>query len=66
MEVTGPERVRTRAWLSRFDARRMGDSIVTPATLIALLAVWRRETPLEPGDDCPEIDDMPARSEDVF
>ncbi|SAK75412.1 twitching motility protein PilT [Caballeronia temeraria] len=50
---------------------REGDKLIiepvkTPANILELLAEWRQEPPLGPEDQFPEIDDMPARPEDIF
>ncbi|MCG1042171.1 antitoxin [Mycetohabitans sp. B8] len=50
---------------------REGDKLIiepvkTPMNIIELLAVWRQEPPLGPADQFPEIEDMPARPEDIF
>jgi len=50
---------------------REGDKLIiepvkTPTNILELLAEWRREPPLGPEDQFPEVDDMPARPEDIF
>ncbi|WP_250504052.1 antitoxin [Caballeronia sp. AZ7_KS35] len=50
---------------------REGDKLIiepvkTPTNILELLAEWRREPPLGPEDQLPEVDDMPARPEDIF
>ncbi|RUU00410.1 antitoxin [Mesorhizobium sp. USDA-HM6] len=49
---------------------REGDRLIIEPVrkigLTALLAQWARESPLEPEDDFPEIDDAPVKSEDIF
>lgn len=37
-----------------------------PTNIVELLAEWKKEPPLGPEDQFPEIDDTPTRPEDVF
>lgn len=37
-----------------------------PSNIVELLAEWKKEPPLGPEDQFPEIDDTPARPEDVL
>lgn len=51
--------------------RRDGDRLIIepvrkPTTVSELLAEWREESPLGPEDHFPEIEDRPARPEDIF
>jgi antitoxin VapB len=42
------------------------EPIAKPTNIIELLAAWRKETPLEPQDRFPDIDDRPAKPETIF
>ena len=51
--------------------RREGTALIIepvskPANIIELLAEWRKEEPLGPEDQFPDIEDMPTRPEDIF
>ncbi|MDD2676452.1 MAG: hypothetical protein PHP75_03160 [Methylacidiphilaceae bacterium] len=37
-----------------------------PTDLIELLAEWKKEEPLGPEDQFPEIEDMAAKPEEIF
>lgn len=50
---------------------REGDKLIIepvsrPTNIIELLAAWKKEAPLGPDDQFPEIEDMPAKPEDIF
>jgi antitoxin VapB len=50
---------------------REGDKLIIepvskPSNIIELLAEWQKEEPLGPEDQFPEIEDMPAKPEDIF
>ncbi|KGV75819.1 MULTISPECIES: AbrB/MazE/SpoVT family DNA-binding domain-containing protein [Burkholderia] len=50
---------------------REGDKLIIepvskPANIVELLAMWKREEPLGPEDQFPEIEDQPAKPEDIF
>ena len=40
--------------------------VAKPANIIELLAEWRNEPAPGPQDQFPDIEDMPAKPEDVF
>jgi antitoxin VapB len=42
------------------------EPVERPANLAELLAQWRQEPPLAPEDQFPDIEDMPAKPEDIF
>ena len=50
--------------------REGGKLIIEPmakrTNMIELLAAWKKEAPLGPEDQFPEIEDMPAKPEDIF
>jgi len=42
------------------------EPVSRPTNLVELLAQWRQEPPLSPEDQFPDIEDMPAKPEDIF
>ena len=42
------------------------EPVPRPTNLVELLAQWRQEPPLAPEDQFPNIEDMPAKPEDIF
>jgi len=55
-----------RVFIRREGEKLIIEPMVKPANIIELLAAWKNEAPLGPEDDFPEIDDMPAKPEDIF
>jgi antitoxin VapB len=55
-----------RVLIRREGAKLIIEPITKPTNLIELLAEWKKETPLGPEDQFPEIEDMPAKPEDIF
>ncbi len=55
-----------RVLIRREGGKLIIEPIAKPADVIELLAAWKQETPLGPQDQFPDIDDIPARPEDVF
>lgn len=50
---------------------REGDKLIIepvsrPANLIELIAEWKKQAPLGPDDQFPDVEDMPAQPEDFF
>ncbi|MCA0420593.1 MAG: antitoxin [Proteobacteria bacterium] len=50
---------------------REGDKLIIepvrrPTNIIELLAEWKKEPPLGPEDQFPDIEDAPAQPEDIF
>lgn len=50
---------------------REGDKLIIepvrgPTSITELLAEWRKEPPLGPEDQFPDIEDAPAQPEDIF
>lgn len=50
---------------------REGDKLIIgpitrPSNLVELIAEWRKEAPLGPEDQFPDIEDMPAKPESCF
>lgn len=55
-----------RVMIHREGNKLIIEPITKPANIIELLAEWRKEEPLGPEDQFPDIEDMPARSENIF
>lgn len=54
-----------RVLISRDGERLIIEPVRKPG-LVALLAQWAKEPPLDREDDFPEIDDSPVKPEDIF
>ena len=50
--------------IRRDGARLILEPLAGPTNLVELLAQWRKEAPLGPDDQLPEIDDTPPRPVD--
>jgi antitoxin VapB len=51
--------------------RRKGGKVIKepvtkPTDIVELLAEWKKEGPLGPKDQFPEIEDLPASPDDIF
>jgi antitoxin VapB len=51
--------------------RREGEKLIIepvtkPSTIIELLAAWKKDAPLGPEDQFPDIEDIPAQPETIF
>jgi antitoxin VapB len=55
-----------RVLIRREGRKLIIEPIEKPTNIIELLAAWKEEAPLGPADQFPEIEDMPARPEDIF
>jgi antitoxin VapB len=55
-----------RVLIRREGGRLIIEPMTKPTNIIELLAAWKNEPPLAPEDQFPDIDDMPAKPEDVF
>jgi antitoxin VapB len=55
-----------RVLIRREGGKLIIEPITKPTNLIELLAEWKKEAPLGPEDQFPEIEDMPAKPEDIF
>lgn len=53
-----------RVLIRRDGARLILEPLAGPTNLVELLAQWRKEAPLGPDDQLPEIDDTPPRPVD--
>ena len=42
------------------------EPVTRPTNIAELLAEWKKEPPLGPEDQFPDIEDMPAKPEDTF
>ncbi|NKJ07724.1 AbrB/MazE/SpoVT family DNA-binding domain-containing protein [Rhizobium sp. SG741] len=50
---------------------REGDKLIIepvtkPSNILELIADWRKDTPLGPEDQFPDIEDVPAKPENIF
>lgn len=55
-----------RVLIHREGGRLIIEPVNRPANLVELLAEWKKEEPLGPEDQFPEIEDRPAKPEDIF
>jgi antitoxin VapB len=55
-----------RVLIHREGEKLIIEPVSTPNDIVALLAEWRNEAPLGPEDQFPDIEDMPAKPEDIF
>jgi antitoxin VapB len=50
---------------------REGDKLIIepvtkPSNIVELIADWRKDTPLGPEDQFPDIEDVPAKPENIY
>jgi antitoxin VapB len=55
-----------RVLIRREGGKLIIEPMTKPTNMIELLAEWKKEAPLGPKDQFPEIEDMPAKPEDIF
>jgi len=55
-----------RVLIRREGGKLIIEPMTKPTNLIELLAEWKKEAPLGPEDQFPEIEDMQAKPEDIF
>jgi antitoxin VapB len=55
-----------RVLIRREGGKLIIEPMTKPTNMIELLAEWRKEAPLGSEDQFPEIEDMPAKPEDIF
>ncbi|KNY08722.1 nitrogen regulatory protein [Shinella sp. SUS2] len=55
-----------RVLIHREGAKLIIEPVGRPANLVELLAEWRKEAPMDADDQFPDIDDIPAKSENIF
>jgi antitoxin VapB len=55
-----------RVLISRDGPRLIIEPVSKPTDMAELLARWRSEAPLDPEDDFPDIEDIPAMPEDIL
>ena len=60
------ERPGDRVLIHREGGKLIIEPVAKPANIIELLAEWRNEPAPGPQDQFPDIEDMPAKPEDVF
>lgn len=55
-----------RVLIRKEGQRLIIEPVTGPTNIVELLNVWKENAPLGPGDDFPDIEDMPSKSEDIF
>lgn len=55
-----------RVLIHREGSKLIIEPVTRPANIIELLAQWKKEEPLGPEDQFPDIEDMPAKPEDIL
>ncbi|MDX3975212.1 antitoxin [Shinella sp.] len=55
-----------RVLIRREGMKLIIEPVTGPANIVELLAQWKKEAPLGPEDQFPDIEDMPAKPEDIF
>jgi antitoxin VapB len=55
-----------RVLIRREGGKLIIEPVTKPTTIIDLLAEWKKEAPLGPEDQFPEIEDIPAKPEEIF
>jgi antitoxin VapB len=55
-----------RVLIRREGGKLIIEPMTKPTNMIELLAEWKKEAPLGPEEQFPEIEDMPAKPEDIF
>ena len=55
-----------RVLIRREGMKLIIEPVTGPANSVELLAQWKKEAPLGPEDQFPDIEDMPAKPEDIF
>jgi antitoxin VapB len=55
-----------RVLIHREGSKLIIEPVGRPTNIIDLLAAWKRQDPLGPDDQFPEIEDRPAPPDDIF
>ncbi|MDR2871964.1 MAG: antitoxin [Xanthomonadaceae bacterium] len=55
-----------RVLIHREGKKLIIEPVSKPTNIIELLAEWKKEAPLGPDDQFPDIEDIPAKPEDIF
>ena len=55
-----------RALIHREGDKLIIEPVTKPSNIVELIAAWKMETPLGPEDGFPDIEDMPAKPENIF
>ncbi|WP_420959300.1 antitoxin [Brucella sp. IR073] len=55
-----------RVLIHREGTKLIIEPVSKPANIIELLAEWKKEAPLGPEDQFPDIEDMSVKPEDIF
>ncbi len=55
-----------RVLIRREGSKLIIEPVGRPSNIVELLAEWKKEAPLGPEDQFPNIEDMPAKPEEFF
>jgi antitoxin VapB len=55
-----------RVLIHREGGKLIIEPVTRPTNIVELLAEWKKEAPLGPEDQFPDIEDKPAQPEDIF
>jgi antitoxin VapB len=55
-----------RVLIHREGSKLIIEPVTRPTNIVELLAEWKKEAPLGPEDQFPDIEDKPAQPEDIF
>jgi antitoxin VapB len=55
-----------RVLIHREGSKLIIEPVTRPTNIVELLAEWRKEPPLRPEDQFPNLEDSPAQPEDIF
>jgi antitoxin VapB len=55
-----------RVLIHREGSKLIIEPVTRPSNIVELLAEWRKEAPLGPEDQFPNLEDIPAQPEDIF
>ncbi|MBS7350046.1 MAG: antitoxin [Comamonas sp.] len=56
----------SKVLIHREGRRLIIEPVDKPTDIVELLAQWRKEPPLGPDDEFPEMEDAPIQPEDIF
>jgi len=55
-----------RVLIHREDGKLIIEPVTRPTNIVELLAEWRKDAPLGPEDQFPDIEDVPSQPENIF
>ena len=55
-----------RVLIHREGEKLIIEPVTKPSNIVELIAAWKTESPLGPEDEFSEIEDMPAKPENIF